>query len=403
MLNYDKIHLYNEKTLLLISMKKGIHYLLVTLFLAAAIFGCNRKSSNTLIVEGSISGTEVHRITLNQLGVKESRELETITLKKNGAFNFEVPVTETDFFYLSADNDDYIVLIGSPGEQINIQAEGWSISQSYSVTGSAESVLLQSYRQGYYKNLNALAEANRTLVKSRAKDNYAEIHAAMSRRMEQLFEEQKQLAEDFIRTNSGSLASLIVVNDKFGQRRLFEDDDHEILELLDHGLMKSYPGNSHAMEHHRRVAGQQEELEAEEALTEGNRAPEFCLPSKEGDKLCLAAFRGKVLLVDFWASWCAPCRKANPAMRDLYRTYKNAGFEILGVSLDDNREKWLQAIDEDLISWPQVSDLKGTKSPVVKLYRIEEIPTTYLLDKEGKIVGVDLSLRELEKQIKALI
>ncbi len=403
MLNYYKIYLYNEKTLLLIFMRKGIHFVIVTLFVAIALSGCNRGSSNTFIVEGSISGTEVRRVTFYQLGVKESKELGEATLKGNGAFRFEVPLDETDFFYLSADNDDYIVLIGTPGEKVNLQAEGWSMGQTYNVSGSTESVLLRNYRKDYYNNLNALAEANRTLMKSRSKDNYADIHASLTKHMEQLFDEQRQLAKDFIRSNPGSMASLIVINDKFGQRRLFDDNDHEIMELLDTGLMESYPGNSHALEHHIRVEGLSEYEAAKETLSQGNMAPLFCLPPAEGNKVCLEDFRGKVVLIDFWASWCMPCRRANPAMRKLYDDFHGEGFEILGVSLDENRDEWLQAMEEDAIIWTQVSDLKGTKSPVAKLYRIEKIPTTLLLDKEGKIVGADLSRRELEKQIKALI
>jgi peroxiredoxin len=382
-------------------MRKRPIEILIIFVISLVMSACNSSNSG-VSVTGVITGTEVRSLTLFELSVHDSKELGTVQLRSKGNFKFDFEAEEVGFYYISADNYDYIVLIAAPGEDISVNAEGWSISQTYSVSGSKESALLQAYRKGYYENLNGLAEANRTLIQSRGEDNYPEIHAAMTERMEQLFLQQKEIATNFIKNNPGSLASLIVINDKFGQTHLFTDEeDMSLLELLDEGLMKAYPGNSHTLEHHQRVIKAAQNSEMAAALTPGNEAPDFCLNTAENKKLCLTDFEGKVVLVDFWASWCAPCRKANPKIKVLYEKYQSQGFEILGVSLDDSMEKWQAAVKEDGITWSQVSDLKGPQSPVARLYNISKIPTTMLLDREGRIIAFDLSYEALESQIKA--
>ena len=110
----------------------------------------------------------------------------------------------------------------------------------------------------------------------------------------------------------------------------------------------------------------------------------------------LSDLRGKYVLIDFWASWCTPCREAKPRLRDIYDTYRPHGFEIYGVSLDRTQNQWLRGIEEDSLTWTQVSDLRFWSSPVVSLYNVESIPYSVLIDPEGRIIHKDLSVSELE-------
>ena len=138
----------------------------------------------------------------------------------------------------------------------------------------------------------------------------------------------------------------------------------------------------------------------------GEKAPEIALPSLTGDTISLSGQKGKVVLVDFWASWCAPCVEEQPELRKLYNQYNKAGgniknFEIFGVSLDSKKPAWEKTVRKYRINWIQVSDLKFWTSPVAKTYEIEALPFNVLLDKEGTIVGVNLHGAELEKAISA--
>ncbi|UYZ60762.1 TlpA disulfide reductase family protein [Hymenobacter latericus] len=141
---------------------------------------------------------------------------------------------------------------------------------------------------------------------------------------------------------------------------------------------------------------------ARQATAVGKPAPELSLPGPNGQPVALSSLRGRYVLIDFWASWCKPCRQENPAMVKLYRQYQPRGFEVYAVSLDDSREKWLKAVDADQLPWIQVSDLQGFSSPSAEAYDARAIPLTVLLDPEGRIVGKDLRGKQLEEKLAKL-
>lgn len=130
---------------------------------------------------------------------------------------------------------------------------------------------------------------------------------------------------------------------------------------------------------------------------------EIALPTVKGDTLKLSSLKGKVLLVDFWASWCAPCRASNKQLVKLYSKYKDKGFEILGVSLDESTKEWKKAISKDKITWLQIIDNGGWEAKTAIRWNISQIPTSFLIDKNGNIVAMDLEKEELEKAIKELL
>lgn len=138
------------------------------------------------------------------------------------------------------------------------------------------------------------------------------------------------------------------------------------------------------------------QFNTEAKLMEGAFAPDFTLKTPTGEDLSLSSLRGKVVLIDFWASWCGPCRRENPNVRKLYRRFHYKGFEILGVSLDNDGNRWKGAIQADSLTWPHVSDLRGWQSSAAQLYQVSSIPQTYLIDKDGRIMAKGLRGPELE-------
>ncbi len=134
----------------------------------------------------------------------------------------------------------------------------------------------------------------------------------------------------------------------------------------------------------------------------GAVAPDFTQNTPEGEPFSLSDLRGKVVLVDFWASWCGPCRRENPNVVRLYNKYKDRGFDVLGVSLDRSKQPWLKAIDKDGLPWHQISDLRGWKNKAAQLYSVSSIPHTILLDREGRIIARNLRGEGLHKELKRI-
>jgi peroxiredoxin len=151
------------------------------------------------------------------------------------------------------------------------------------------------------------------------------------------------------------------------------------------------------------VAKVKGETSAGPASASGAMAPEISLPTPEGDTIKLSSTRGSVVLLDFWASWCAPCRKENPNLLNVYNIYHKRGFQIYQVSLDKTKESWIKGIQDDhLEKWIHVSDIQYWNSIVVPLYKIESIPCNYLLDKEGRIIASNLRGEKLQNRLAEL-
>ncbi len=164
-----------------------------------------------------------------------------------------------------------------------------------------------------------------------------------------------------------------------------------------------YLAKYRAVEQPRVIATLEAQSKRNQSFVIGGEAPDFTLNTMEDKPLKMSSLRGKILLIDFWASWCGPCRRENPAVVALYDKYKNKGFEILGVSLDQAKDRWQQAVQTDGLKWQHVSDLKGWQNEVAALYGVRSIPQTVLLDKNGRIIARNLRGEELAKKLEELM
>jgi peroxiredoxin len=199
--------------------------------------------------------------------------------------------------------------------------------------------------------------------------------------------QQKQIVMDYARSHASSIVSAFLVFDHFSYNsRLGQIDS--LYQELDTTVRITYFGKQ-----------LQNIIDKMKLTAVGNPAPLFSCANADGKEITLASFKGKYTLIDFWASWCGPCRLENPNVVKAFHQFHDKGFEILGVSLDDTRSDWLQAIKKDQLNWAQVSDLKGWQSAPAALYGVKAIPMNFLIDKNGMIVAKDLRGEDLSGRL----
>lgn len=162
-------------------------------------------------------------------------------------------------------------------------------------------------------------------------------------------------------------------------------------------MMSDRVKNTYQGKRYQRMLAETKSVEA------GNMAPDFSAKNLKGEEVSLKTFRGKYVLLDFWASWCGPCRAENPNVLKAYNAFKDKNFTVLGFSIDDNEDAWRRAVKNDNLPWMQLSDLVGGQSPIARLYGVEAIPSNFLIDPNGKIIAQNLRGAELEKKLAEVL
>lgn len=373
----------------------------VVLFLGVACQEQNHTRDGDLVISGKLTNGASAALFLEELTPNDIIPVDSIYADANGNFKHVFFLEDAGFYRLGIHGGNFITLSAEPGEQIFITADASDLAATYEVKGSKGSQILHLIGQ---KKMEGIQHANqlRELYRdSRGRARFPEIRDSLRQEYQDIKEEQRRFVIQIIEQNPDNLASILALYQYFEDHVLLREDQHfEYFEKLSKTLCNSYASNKHVIDLKKRVSDrkreEQQRLQNEENLAIGRLAPEIVLPTPEGNTVSLSSLRGNIVLIDFWAAWCPPCRVANVKLGELYSKYKGRGFEIYGVSLDRTRDQWIQAIEVDNITWVQVSDLRFMNSPVVNLYNVVEIPYTVLLDREGRIIARNFSVDELE-------
>ncbi|MCC2546219.1 AhpC/TSA family protein [Hymenobacter sp. BT175] len=375
-----------------------------SLLLFAAVLGmanaCNKSATPTTgsasTGEGyQVSGTLTNapagtKVYLAELGETQFVSRDTATVDAKGQFTMKGSVPEAGLYQLKVNDANQVLLVLDNRTKMQVSGDVNSLTENYTVKGSRDSELMQQLGRimSGSKAQMARLEQRYTLVAQAGKTDSMKIieqqfYAAQARNVADI----KRL----IRENPKSVVSTFAVLNLINPDEQFGFAD---------SMATQFRKNMPEARYTKALVARLDPLRA---TAVGAAAPDINLASPDGKSIALSSLRGKYVLVDFWASWCGPCRRESPNVVKLYNRFKGKGFEIYSVSFDQDRGKWLKAIADDQLAWTHVSDLKGWESAAGQTYGVKSIPMTVLLDPQGRIIAKNLRGEQLEAKVASLL
>ncbi|AEV34456.1 Peroxiredoxin [Owenweeksia hongkongensis DSM 17368] len=385
---------------------------------ATATFAFSACESNSgTSIEGNLKGDEFTQVILYNITPQSINPFDTVAVVDN-KFKVDVTVDTADFMLVQLSERFRIPLFVQPGEHVTIEIDDME-DMSYNISGSPESERIEKINEILLeanKAVQALNDEGQAAMQDSAQ--FEMIKPRLDSTFKQIVADTRKQYTDMIDENPGSLANIFIFSQSIGQMPLVTPQENfEYFEKVGEGISESYPNSIHTKSYNERMVemrknlAMQQEMDAvKQNLAPGAEVPEIALENLQGQVMKLSDLRGKVVLVDFWAAWCRPCRAENPNLVRMYNLYKDKGFEVYSVSLDglpsqqDPKEAWAKAITVDQLAWNNhVSDLKGWQTSVIKDFGFQGIPYTVLVDREGKIIATELRGPALEAKLKEVL
>lgn len=362
--------------------------ILVLLFLA---LGLAASAQNSVVI-GKLSGCSNTPVYIYEVVNGSLSAPDTIRPNAKGDFKVTFPVLDPTLYVVRFGNlkcnDIHLMLL--PGERVNMEMEfvkDYDFMSLKSVKGSKNMALYQEFNKILGSDLDRKKAINQEFQLATTTD---QRKMELSNQWQSLETAQRINMKKLIEKNTSSLMSAFLVT-------FFEEDIVAYLPLYEavyDGLKKDYANNSFVKHIGAKINSM---------ILPGKVAPEIAMKDPEGNTRKLSDLRGKVVMIDFWASWCRPCRQENPNVVRVYKKYKDAGFDIYSVSLDKDKNSWVRAIQNDGLEWPNhVSDLNGWTSSGGAAYNVTSVPHTVLLDREGRVIAKDLRGAALELKLKEI-
>jgi len=356
------------------------------LVLVTTIFSC-RTAKDEYLIKGSIAGVETGKVYLQKLVAGQTETVDTADVV-GGKFTFKGKMTMPDFRILRLNEQDYFGQFFLDNADITIVAQKDSLRKT-KIKGIPTNDVFMIYSNEMEKLQNEVRALHNKYKTAMAAQNTGEAEKAKID-YQALLDNSLVFIKNFVKEHPTSIVSAYVTEEQLAP---------QIDEVELEAIVNKFPPEISSSEY---VVKLKEKIEDQKRISVGVVAPDFTMNDPEGKPIQLSSLRGQVVLLDFWASWCMPCRQENPNVVKLYQQYHSKGFEILGVSLDRAKENWLKAIQEDKLTWLHVSDLKFWQCAAAKLYAVTVIPQSILIDKDGKIIAKGLRGEAMAKKLAEL-
>ena len=348
-------------------------------------------SAQQAIVTGSLPedffGKSI-KLTLINYETRDDKVMQEVTIMPDGKFTLTIPLKEPEIYDLGVDNASFAQVLAKPGDNIQLTITNGRIQ----VTGSQETQYLIDYeanrKKVFNKYLKRTYDSSAAAVKSGDKERIEYWNVEHEKASQNYKAELAQWVEQPFFINS-----LAAIHHSI---RWNPETDTALMNQMVSIFQQKYPNYDLTRQLVNKV-------NATKRIAIGAIAPGFVATDTAGKKIDLKDYRGKYTFVEFWASWCAPCREESPTLVRLYNEYKDKGFTILSVSIDINTTQWKNAIRQDGYTWENVCDLNGYGGPTAALYTVTAIPNSFLLDKNGRIIAKNLRGKVLESKLAELM
>lgn len=364
------------------------------LVLISLLVATGHSFAQKTTLQASVSGLkgDGHKATLSVVDGNKVLPVDTLAIDHKGNLKASAPCSKPSLFLLNiiGVNNSTLHLMLEPGDKVSLELAYIDTLAFLHIANAKGSANVQLYQQFNDILLRHSQQARRI-------DNEYILPSTSEKRKEELGQQMQQVqlsqniaVRQLLEKNTNVLMSAFLVT--------YFDNDAEtyadLFEAVDNGLKEKYADNQFV----KYVANK-----VRTNLGPGRMAPEIAMPDPDGKTRKLSDLRGKVVMIDFWASWCRPCRMENPNVVKLYKKYHDKGFEIYSVSLDKDRTQWLRAIDQDGLEWANhVSDLNGWTSSGGATYGITSVPSTVLIDRQGRIIARNLRGEQLANKLKEI-
>lgn len=367
---------------------------LLLISISILIAACSDRTNENFSISGQVKNAPNDSVVLVQeedINRKKNKAIGKIPIDKDGKFKTDIKL-EPGIYNLIFDDDKKLTLAIDKDQKLKIEGDVNDLS-AVKIDGSEDTEKLLAYEKFRKESLARLVYPVREEIKKLQEEGNSEI----SSKIDQLgkteidnYDKHKDELIEFVKDKMGTSIAVYGTSLRW--------DGEKNLPFLD-SLAKSFAEKHPDSDISKKLT---EKVEVLKNTSIGGKVSDINLPNETGENKSLFPLKGKYTLIDFWASWCSPCRRESKTLAELYDRYHDQGFEIYGVSLDEDKNLWLNAIKKDQRIWTNVSTLEGFETPITFDYAVTSLPAKFIVDEQGKIVAKNLHGKELKEKIESL-